>query len=96
LTGAKGSVASTGNVAAKFLLGVYNNIQKGDLKQAWAFQQKLNEVCKMFRYGGLHALLKEALRLQGIEAGYVRPPQRELTAQEKRRLAKDMERLGLV
>lgn len=96
LTGAKGSVASSGNVAAKVMLGIYNNVQTGNLKQAWIFQEKLNEVCKMFRYGGLLALLKEALRLQGIEAGYVRPPQRELTAQEKRRLAKDMGRIGLI
>jgi dihydrodipicolinate synthase/N-acetylneuraminate lyase len=42
------------------------------------------------------ALYKEAVRLRGFDAGYVRLPQRELTAQEKTDFAKAMEALGLI
>ena len=42
------------------------------------------------------AYYKEGLRLRGFDAGYVRPPQRELTASEKRKFAQGMEAAGLL
>jgi len=34
--------------------------------------------------------------MRGFDAGYVRPPMRELTAPEKKKLQKDLEELGVL
>jgi len=94
LTGANGSVTSTGNVAPELFLNVYKALKKGDLKKARAHQAKLSNACDLFQYGRMVALYKEGLRLRGFDAGYVRPPQRELTRAEKNAFAKKFEAAG--
>jgi dihydrodipicolinate synthase/N-acetylneuraminate lyase len=42
------------------------------------------------------ATYKETLRLMGYDLGYVRPPHRELTAAEKRALAKKLKAVGVI
>ena len=38
----------------------------------------------------------KGMSLRGFDPGYVRPPQRELSAAEKKRLAKELEAEGLL
>ncbi len=96
VTGATGSVSAMANFVPELFLGIYNNIKKGDLKKAWSFQLRLHEAAKLLEYGRMVAFHKEALRLRGCDAGYVRPPQRELTGVEKKVLAKSLEAAGLI
>lgn len=96
LAGAKAAVSGTSNAVIDLYLGVYNNLKKGDLKKAWAWQIKQAEACRIFEYGRMSATMKEGMRLRGFDAGYCRPPQRELTAAEKKTLAKKMEAAGLI
>lgn len=96
LSGADGSVASTANVLPHLFLDIYNAVKKGDLKKGWASQVKLGRACGLFQYGRMAAYYKEGLRLLGFDPGYVRPPQRELTAAEKRAFAKGLEAAGLI
>ncbi|MCP4644400.1 MAG: dihydrodipicolinate synthase family protein [bacterium] len=96
LSGANGSVASTANVFPELFLGIYNNVRKGNLKKAWKFQAVLSRVCGVFQYGAMVARFKEALRMKGFDPGYVRAPQRELTAGEKKSLAKQLDALDLL
>lgn len=95
VTGANGSVTSTANVAPELFLNVIKNVQKGDYKKARAAQTKLDDACALFQYGKMVAYYKEGLRLRGFDAGYVRMPQRELTAQERKAFAKAFKAAGL-
>lgn len=94
LTGAKGTVSSTANVFPEFFLSIFDNVKKGNLKKARSDQEKLNRACALFQYGAMVAYYKEGLRLQGFDAGYVRPPQRELTSRERQNFAKAFEEAG--
>lgn len=96
VTGATGSVSAMANFVPELFLGIYNNVKKGNLKKAWSFQLKLHEAARLLQYGRMIAFHKEALRLRGIDAGYVRPPQRELTGSEKKALAKSLEAAGAI
>lgn len=96
VTGGTGSVSSTANVVPDLFLGIYKNIKAGNLRKAWTFQTKLQTACGLFHYGKMVAYYKEGLKLQGVDAGYVRPPQRELTASEKKKFQKAMETSGLL
>jgi len=96
LAGAPGAVSGTSNVVWDVYLSVYSQVKKGDLKKAWKAQVVLEKMCRVLEYGRKAAIFKEGLRLRGFDAGYVRPPQRELTAAEKRRLAKDLADAGII
>jgi len=96
VAGGAGCVSSTANVVPELFLSIFNNVRKGDLKKAWASQVKLCGACAAFHYGALVARYKEGVRLRGFDPGYVRPPQRELTKEEKKELAKTMKSAGLL
>jgi len=84
LTGASGSVAITANVAPELFLSIYEGVNKQDLTHALKNQRKLGKVMHALGHGSMIAAYKEAIRLMGHDVGYVRPPQRELTAKERR------------
>jgi len=96
LSGASGSVTSTANVAPELFLNIINALKQGNIKKARAAQTKLDRVCAIFQYGKMVAYYKEGLRLRGFDPGYVRPPQRELTAAEKKNFAKALDAAGLI
>jgi dihydrodipicolinate synthase/N-acetylneuraminate lyase len=95
LTGAHGTVSGPANVAPKLFLSQYESIEDGDLSAAMGLQLRINALCELLGYGGLLALFQEALRVQGFDSGYVRPPQRELFEEERTRLRHGLEELGL-
>lgn len=96
LAGARGCVSSTANVVPEVFLAIFNNVKQGKLEKAWASQVRLGRLCGLFQYGRMVAYYKEGLRLRGFDPGYVRPPQRELTAAERKAFAKALEAEGLI
>ena len=95
VAGGKAVVSGSSNAYIDLYADVYKNVQKGNLKKAWQAQLRLERATRLFVYGGGLAALKEIMRLRGFDPGFVRPPQRELVAAEKRRLAKGLSELGL-
>lgn len=95
-SGAKGSVSSTANVIPEVFLDIFNNVKQGRLERARKAQDVLSRAAQVFHYGAMVAYYKEGLRLRGFDAGSVRPPQRELSRQEKRTFAEGLEELGLI
>ncbi len=96
LTGAAGSVALTANVTPELFLSIYDDVKKGKLDRALATQHKLNAVCTALGGGAMISTYKEAVRLLGHETGFVRPPQREMTAIEKRDLRSRLKAIKLI
>lgn len=95
LTGANGSVSATANVVPKLILSIYDNFIKGNIKKAQTQQQKLHGVRTMIALGNGPGRYKEALRLTGFDAGYVRMPGREPSRKEKRDMAEAFDRYGV-
>lgn len=95
VAGAHGAVSGTANVVPELYVAVYNHVKKGQLKRAWAAQVRLETACRLLEYGSQVAFFKEAMRLRGFDPGFVRPPQRELTATERGVLAKALAAAGL-
>jgi dihydrodipicolinate synthase/N-acetylneuraminate lyase len=89
-------VSSTANVVPELFLAIYDNVRKGELKKAWKAQEKLCRACALFHYGALVARYKEGLRLRGFDPGHVRPPQRELTSDERKAFTTSMKKSGLI
>ncbi|MFA7692875.1 MAG: dihydrodipicolinate synthase family protein [Candidatus Hydrogenedentes bacterium] len=96
LAGCPAVVSGLSNVVCEIYAAVYNNIIKGDLKKAWKEEVRLEKAARLFKYGQMLAAFKEGLRMRGFDAGYARPPQRELTAAEKRNLKKGLEEIGII
>jgi 4-hydroxy-tetrahydrodipicolinate synthase len=96
LTGASGSVALTANIVPDLMISIYNDVKKGKLERALASQHRLNEITEILGGGAKISTYKEATRLMGHDTGFVRPPQRELSAAEKSALRRDMKRLSLI
>ena len=96
IAGAHGSVTSVANVVPELFLAINKHVDAGRVEKAWKVQKELSGACRLFRYGAMVAIFKEAMRLRGFDPGYVRAPQRELTKAEVRELAKDMKAAGLI
>ena len=94
--GAAGSVSSTANVIPEVFLAIFNNVKKGNLKAARKAQTVLGHAAELFQYGKMVAYYKEGLRLRGFDPGFVRAPQRELTAAEKKAFARGLEAAGII
>jgi dihydrodipicolinate synthase/N-acetylneuraminate lyase len=96
LAGCPAAVSGLSNVVCEIYVAVFNHLAKGDLKKAWKEQLRLARAATIFEYGRKAAMFKEGSRLRGFDAGHVRPPMRDLTAAELKKLAKDMEELGVL
>ena len=96
VAGGKAVVSGSSNAYIDLYVELYNQVKKGNLKKAWQAQLRLEKACRLFTYGGGLAALKEIMRHRTVDGGYVRPPQRELTSAEKKRIAKGLEEQGLI
>jgi len=95
-SGGTSAVSGPANAVPDLYLGVYNEFMKGRMQSAWRYQVRLENAARIFQYGRLVAAFKEGMRLRGIDPGHVRPPQRELSAAEKKALAKALETAGIL
>ncbi|HOV33595.1 MAG TPA: dihydrodipicolinate synthase family protein [Candidatus Hydrogenedens sp.] len=96
LAGVQGAVSGTSNVAPEIYLGVYDNVMKRKLPEAWIYQTQLTRLCQILQYGKNMGIFKQALKLRGIDVGFVRPPHREPTKQEILQLEKTLKSVNLI
>lgn len=85
--GAVGAVSGTSNAFGDIYVKLFDAAKANNHDEARKQQHRLNRVCEALTYGGTLGMFKEAMRLRGIDAGYTRPPQRLITAQEKKMIA---------
>ena len=67
--GADGAIGTTYNLVPKVAVKIYDSFQKGDLKTALTYQNKLNEFITVM-LGGNMAYWKAGLTLLGFDMGY--------------------------
>ena len=95
LLGGRGQVSGNSNAFPEVFSALYDAFTAGDLDAARVHQRFINRVRDVLKDGRHPAYYKAALTLQGVPAGRVRPPMRELTGEEWEKLQHGMVELEL-
>ena len=85
--GAAGAIASTANIAPAISVGIYSAFVAGDLDEARSRQEELVPLRALLDKATFPVVLKEGLRMAGVEAGYCLQPAGELTEPYRTQLA---------
>lgn len=92
--GGSGAIASTANIAPKLVADIYNTFVAGDHKKSLELQFKLAPLRLAVDKATFPVVLKEGLRMVGIDAGYCFAPAAEMNPESREILAnvlKDLE-----
>jgi 4-hydroxy-tetrahydrodipicolinate synthase len=84
--GGHGSVAATANIVPELVVSIYELFQKKDYTAALQAQFKLAPLRMAFSLGSFPVIMKEGLKLRGIEVGNTLKPIKPLTAEARERL----------
>ena len=88
--GARGQVSGNANVFPEIFCRLYDAFVAGNIEGARKQQRLISRVRWLLRDGLHPAYFKAGLRLRGVPAGYVRPPMRELVAEELEELERQV------
>lgn len=91
--GAHGSVAATANIVPELVVTIYELYQKGEHQAALEAQFKLAPLRHAFSLGSFPVIMKEALKLRGIDMGNTLKPIQPLTAEARERLKMILEEM---
>jgi 4-hydroxy-tetrahydrodipicolinate synthase len=94
--GATGSICATGNVDPRLPVEIYEAFVAGDHKRALEAQYRLAPLRIAFGLGTFPVVIKEALTLIGIDAGPAVPPVGPMTPENREKLRKILEDMGLL
>jgi 4-hydroxy-tetrahydrodipicolinate synthase len=72
--GCAGAVAGCANVAPKLLVNLYRAFQEGKMDEAARLQTRASELAELVSLHTFPAVIKEAMRLNGLPAGVCRKP----------------------
>lgn len=91
--GADGAIGTTYNIVPKVAVKIYDSFQKGDLKTALEYQNKLNEFVSVM-LGGNMARWKAALTLLGFDMGYTVFPAALVSEADLNELKEKLTKIG--
>ena len=92
--GADGAIGSTYNVVPKIAVKIYESFQKGDMKTALAYQNKLNSYINKMLTGKGIGYWKASLSLLGFDMGYTVFPGTPISNEDMQKLKADMDEIG--
>ncbi len=92
--GADGAIGSTYNVVPKIAVKIYESFQKGDMKTALAYQNKLNSYINKMVTGKGIGYWKASLSLLGFDMGYTVFPATPISNEDMQKLKSDMDEIG--
>lgn len=96
LYGGKGAIAATANVVPELVVEIYEAFIKGDLEGAKKAQFRLAPLRIAFGLGSFPVVIKDALKLVGIDAGSAREPIKSLSGVQREKLKKTLRDLGFL
>lgn len=80
--GCDGTVSGVSSACPEPFVNVWNAWRLGEMDKVRYWQKAAREICDILRNGADMALFKAALRIRGLDAGHMRAPQLDLTAEE--------------
>lgn len=94
--GGKGSISSTANLAPKLIVEIYEEYIKGNLEEALKAQYELAPLRLAFNMGTFPIVMKEGLKLIGIDAGNTLQPVEPLEKNKLNKLKNILENIGVL
>jgi|TARA_B100002003_G_scaffold250906_1_gene292069 4-hydroxy-tetrahydrodipicolinate synthase len=94
--GAVGAVAMVPQVVGRMAVELYESAVSGDMERARELHYKIVRVSDLFKVGSQYVAIKESMRLLGKPGGYSRPPMLPFTEEQRARLRKIFEDVGLL
>jgi len=94
--GGKGAITATANIAPKVPVKIYEEYLKGDLKKALEAQYELAHLRLAFGLGSFPVVIKEGLKMVGIDVGTTLKPIGEMTEDNKAKLKKVLQDIGVL
>lgn len=88
--GCSGVVSGISCVYPEPFVAIYRAFMDGNMDEAGRIQRIANRYCETLRSGSNMSYFKEALKMRGINAGYMRAPQLDLTEMEIDELSKQI------
>lgn len=88
--GCHGTVSGVACVYPEPFVAIYDAFKANDLEKVRRLQKLANKYCETLKNGGNMSYYKEGLRLRGIDVGYMRAPQLDLTPVEVSELKKQL------
>jgi 4-hydroxy-tetrahydrodipicolinate synthase len=96
VSGARGAVPATGNIAPKLLVEIYETFTRGDLVASLAAQKRLNPVRLALTLGTAPGGVKAALAVLGLSIGPSRAPVAPLPPDKLQKMRAALESAGLL
>ena len=84
--GGHGSVAATANIVPELVVSIYELYQKGEYQSALDAQFKLAPLRMAFSLGSFPVIMKEGLKLRGIDVGITLRPIKPLSVEAREKL----------
>lgn len=94
--GAKGAITSCANVAPRVAVDIYEKFMAGDMKGSLEAQFKLSALRIATNMGTFPVVLKEALRMIGMDCGECMPPIQPLKPIQRETLRGVLRDMGLI
>lgn len=94
--GGKGAITATANIAPKVPVKIYEEFKKGNLDVALSAQYELAPLRLAFSLGSFPVVMKEGLRLIGIDTGTTLKPVGPMTENNREKLKKVLENMRLL
>ena len=94
--GGTGSITATANMAPKLPVKIYEEYLKGNIDQALEAQYALAPLRLAFSLGSFPVVMKEGLKMIGIDVGETLKPINEMSSENRHKLRKVLENLGLL
>lgn len=94
--GAKGAVAGTSNLLTDTLVGLHRSLIEGKDQKAALYQQEIEYLRNILKYGTVPSILKRSIELAGIaEVGPARYPVHDPSAERDKAIFEMLEKVGL-
>lgn len=84
--GGKGAIAATANIVPQIVVKIYEEYQKGNYEEALKAQFQLAPLRMAFSLGSFPVVIKEGLKLLGIDVGFTLRPVESLTKEAREKL----------
>jgi 4-hydroxy-tetrahydrodipicolinate synthase len=96
ISGARGAVPATGNIAPRLLVEIYEMFQRGDREASLAAQRRLSPIRLALTLGTAPGGVKAALEVLGLSIGPSRLPVTPLPADKMQKMKAALESAGLM
>ncbi|MFC4323528.1 4-hydroxy-tetrahydrodipicolinate synthase [Litchfieldia salsa] len=93
--GGTGAIASTGNIVPSIVAGIYDAYVAGEVEKSLELQYQLAPLRIAFGLGTFPVVMKEALRLVGIDVGVTLSPVQEMTKENREKLIEVLKTLNV-